>query len=45
VCDIENLVIEKTLAHWGAVAPKTNKADPFLSEAIFDISLDVRSKT
>ena len=25
VCDLENLVNEETLAHWGAVAPKTNK--------------------
>ena len=25
VCDLENLVNKEALAHWGAVAPKTNK--------------------
>jgi len=25
VCDLENLVNEETLAHWGAVAPRANK--------------------
>jgi len=24
VCDLENLVNEEALAHWGVVAPKTN---------------------
>jgi hypothetical protein len=25
-CVLENLINEEALAHWGAVAPKTNKA-------------------
>jgi len=25
VCDLENLVNEEVMAHWGAVAPKANK--------------------
>jgi len=34
VCDLENLVNEEALAHWGAVAPKTNKQTAYVSVTV-----------
>jgi len=35
VCDLENLVNEEALAHWGTVAPKTNKQNIRICVVIF----------
>ena len=37
VCEIENLVNEEVMAHWGVVGPKTNKQTNKQTKTVFYI--------